>query len=291
MKFITTNIWKKSRDNMKRKIGIMIVLLFLSTFFSIAEARNTIMVTAATGSLGNAICEQLALEGYDLLIAGRNPEKIDALRKMLTSKYQEVHVQSVIIDFSDTKTIEDAAKQVSPDSIKGIVLIGPRPLLSKNGIPDKSEWAKIFAETFIAPLEVVRLFRPHLQDNSSIVVISGNSSKNYMPSYPNTNVIRLAWTGEVKNLAHFFGGRKIRVNAISPGVILTQHHIERIKIQADSNNITFQEQLAKETAAVPLKSYGKTEDLGNLISFLLSAKSTHLNGTNTLLDGGESNAY
>jgi len=276
---------------MKRKIEMMIVLFFLSTFFSIAEARNTIMVTAATGALGNAICEQLALEGYDLLIAGRNSEKTDALKKMLTSKYQEVHVQSVIIDFSDTKTIEDAAKQVSPDSIKGIVLIGPRPLLSKNDIPDKSEWAKIFAETFIAPLEVVRLFTPHLQDNSSIVVISGNSSKNYMPSYPNTNVIRLAWTGEVKNLAHFLGSRKIRVNAISPGVILTQHHIERIKIQAASNNVTFEEQLAKETAAVPLKSYGKTEDLGNLISFLLSEKSAHLNGTNTLLDGGESNAY
>ena len=285
---------------MKRKIEMMIVLFLLSTFFSIAEARNTIMVTAATGALGNAICEQLALEGYDLLIAGRNPEKIDDLKKMLTSKYQEVHVQSVIIDFSDTKTIEEAAKHVSPDSIKGIVLIGPRPLLSKNGIPDKSEWAKIFAETFwakifaetfIAPLEVVRLFTPHLQDNSSIVVISGNSSKNYMPSYPNTNVIRLAWTGEVKNLAHLFGGRKIRVNAISPGVILTRHHIERIKTQAASNNITFEEQLAKETAAVPLKSYGKTEDLGNLISFLLSEKSAHLNGTNTLLDGGESNAY
>ena len=40
---------------MKRKIEMMIVLFLLSTFFSIAEARNTIMVTAATGALGNAI--------------------------------------------------------------------------------------------------------------------------------------------------------------------------------------------------------------------------------------------
>ena len=90
---------------MKRKTEIMIVLLFLSTFFSISEAKNTIMVTAATGALGKAICEQLASEGYDLLITGRNLEKIDALKKMLNSKYQEVHVQSVIIDFSDNYRI------------------------------------------------------------------------------------------------------------------------------------------------------------------------------------------
>mgnify|MGYP000048772654 CR=1 FL=1 len=270
---------------------LKIALLFLSIFSSIAEAKNTIMVTAATGALGTAICEQLASEGYDLLIAGRNSEKIKTLKESLNLKYKEVQVQSIIIDFSDIKTIENASKKVLPNFLKGIVLVGPRPVLSKNGIPDKNEWAKAFSETFIAPLEVIRLFELHLQNNGSLVIISGNSSKNYLPSYPNTNVIRLAWTGEVKNLIHFFGERKIRVNAISPGVILTDHHRERITKKAATNTITFEEQLVKDTASVPLKAYGKTEDVGNLVSFLLSTKSAHLNGTNIVLDGGESNTY
>ncbi|RZI45796.1 SDR family oxidoreductase [Candidatus Finniella inopinata] len=273
------------------KIKVIVFLLFLPIYASVAGTKNTIMVTAATGELGQAICEQLAFKGNNLVIAGRNPEKIEALKKSLNSKYKEIQVQSIHIDFSDTKTIEDAAKIVSQNSLKGIVLIGPRPLLSREGIPDKGKWAKVFEETFIAPLEVVRSFQPHLQNNGSIVIISGNSSKNYLPSYPNTNVIRLAWTGEIKNLMHFFGERKIRVNAISPGVILTNHHIERITAKAASNKVTFEEQLAKDTAAIPLKSYGKPDDVGNLVSFLLSTKSDHLNGTNIVLDGGESNAY
>ena len=249
------------------------------------------MVTAATGAFGNAVCSALASEGYDLVIAGRNRQKLASLENKLKTQYRDITIESIIIDFSDIKTIEDAAKQISKISLHGIVLIGPRPVLSKDVIPSKEEWSQVFSETFIAPLEVLRLFGPQIQNNGSVVVISGNSSKSYLPSYPNTNVIRLAWSGEIKNLTHFFGERKIRVNAISPGPILTQFHRDKINAKALSNNITFEEQLAKDTSTIPLKSYGKTQDVANLIAFLVSNKSAHLNGTNILLDGGESSAY
>ena len=58
-----------------------------------------------------------------------------------------------------------------------------------------------------------------------------------------------------------------------------------------AQNISYEEQLAKETLNIPLKTYGNTGDVANLISFLLLEKSAHVNGTNILLDGGESNSY
>lgn len=271
---------------------LFLAFLFFSLSVNASEhsPKNIIMVTAATGAFGNAVCSALASEGYDLIIAGRNRQKLADLENKLKTQYKEITIQSILIDFSDIKTIEDAAKQIS-QPIHGIVLIGPRPVLSKDVIPSKEEWSQVFSETFIAPLEVLRLFGPQIQDNGSVVVILGNSSKSYLPSYPNTNVIRLAWSGEIKNLTHFFGGRKIRVNAISPGPILTQFHRDKINAKALSNNIAFEEQLAKDTSTIPLKSYGKTQDVANLIAFLMSAKSAHLNGNNVLLDGGESSAY
>ncbi len=90
---------------------------------------------------------------------------------------------------------------------------------------------------------------------------------------------------------HLFATRKIRVNAISPGPILTQHHKNMITEKASLNNISYEEQLLKDTSSIPLKSYGETEDLGNLVVFLLSNKSSHINGSNILLDGGESTSY
>ncbi len=274
-----------------KKIFCTFLLFIFSINSSTYSQSNTIMITAATGAFGEAVSFSLAADGYNLIIAGRNQEKLDDLQKRLKAQYKQVSVQSIIIDFSDTKTIEDAVKHITNNSIKGVVLIGPRPLLSKNDIPSKEEWARTFSETFIGPLEVIRIFGPLIQGNGSIVIISGNSSKNYLSNYPNTNVMRLAWAGEVKNLVQFFANRKIRVNAISPGPIFTKHHEEKIKEKAESSKITVEEQLAKDTASIPLKAYGKPEDVTNLISFLLSNKSGHVNGTNILLDGGESTAY
>lgn len=271
-------------------IALLFLVFHLSINASVSDPNNTIMITAA-GAFGEAISASLAAEGYNLIIAGRNQKKLDSLQNRLKAKHKHIIIQSIIIDFLDTQTIEDAGKKISENIIKGIVLIGPRPLLSKSGIPHKEEWSRVFSETFIGPLEVIRIFGPQIQNNGSIVIISGNSSKNYLPNYPNTNVIRLAWVGEVKNLVHFFGQRKIRVNAVSPGPIFTLHHREKINEKALSNKVTFEEQLIKETTSIPLKSYGTTDDVANLISFLLSVKSAHLNGMNLVLDGGESNAY
>ena len=209
----------------------------------------------------------------------------------MRKKYQDTEVESVIIDFTNSNTILDAAKKLSGRSLKGIVFIGPRPGLPTNVIPNHEEWLKAFTKSFIAPIEVLRLFNSSLQENGSIVVISGHSSKVYIPSHANINVIRLALTGEVKNLAHIFGKRKIRVNAISPAVILTAYNQEKIQAKATKTKRSFAEQLDHDTQNVPLHSFGEVEDVSNLVSFLLSSKSKHISGSNISLDGGESVAY
>ncbi len=76
------------------------------------------MITAATGAFGEAISFSLAAEGYNLIIAGRNQKKLYDLQNRLKAQYKQVTVQSIIIDFSDTKTIEDAVKQITNNSIK-----------------------------------------------------------------------------------------------------------------------------------------------------------------------------
>ena len=273
------------------KFLAIILILYLSASANASNSNGMVLVTAATGQIGESMCNFLAADGYNLLVAGRNKNKLAKLQKELQEKYPNVTIKTLIIDFANITTIKNSANKINNSSINGIVLIGPRPSLSKEDIPSPQEWATVFAETFIAPIEVIRYFGPKLNDNSSIVVISGSSSKNYSSSYTNTNIIRLAWSGEIKNLMHFFADRKIRVNSISPGTILTQHHEDRIKAKAISNNISYKAQLSQDTSSIPLKSYGRKEDVANLAIFLLSRKSSHLNGVNILLDGGESNTY
>ncbi|MCC8484060.1 MAG: SDR family oxidoreductase [Rickettsia endosymbiont of Labidopullus appendiculatus] len=276
---------------MRNFITIFTLIFCFSTYTIADSSSNTVLVTGSTGAFGEAISSSLASEGYNLLITGRNEKKLKSLKNKLQTKYPSTKVETLKIDFSDFKTIKAAANKTDGVSLKAVVLIGPRPSLRKNGFPSTEEWSEEFKKTFIAPLEVLRTFGEKIENNGSIVIISGSSSKNYLPNYQNTNVLRLAWIGEVKNLVQFFAVRKIRVNAVSPGIILTEYHKKRIEEKAKLNNTTFQAQLSLDTAAIPLRSYGHTDDVANLISFLLSDKSAHLNGSNILLDGGESTAY
>ncbi len=273
----------------KHCLILIVLVTTLHTHLYAHQANKTILITASTGAFGEAISTLLASEGYNLVIAGRNSNKLTTLQKKLQTKHKDVSVQTVIIDFSNVESIEAAANQVQ--QLHGIVLIGPRPSLKKEDIPSKEEWNKTFNETFINPLEVLRHFNPKIADKSSIVIISGNTSKNYFPQFPNTNVIRVAWVAEVKNLIYFFAKRHIRVNLVSPGIILTEHHKKVIQQKAITHNISFKEQLAKDVSSIPLKTYGTTEDVAQLVSFLLSNRSKHLNGANITLDGGESTSY
>ncbi len=251
--------------------------------------NKIILVTAATGELGTAICNHLALQGYDLILAGRDQQKLNTLHSRLQKKYAG-HFSIRILDFSNRDTLQTFANTIQ-EPLAGVVLISGRPNLPKDNLPTAQEWTSTFEETFIAPLETLRLLDQHIQDNASIVLISGITSKVYLPVHPNTNVIRLAWAGEIKNLAHFFGKRKIRVNAISPAIILTKYNQNKIQERANQSNMSYDQQLRKETSSVPLKQYGVPNDVAELTHFLLSDSAKHINAVNIPLDGGESNAY
>ena len=251
-----------------------LILLIAVLLIPFTANSKTILVTCATGSIGSKVVEVLQNEGHKIIPTGRNPDKLKL-----------IGVNGVELDFSNIKSIEAAATKVG--EVDGVVLIGPRPSLGKN--PTVEDWNKAFNDTFINPLELINKIK--IKDGGSIVIISGNTSKSYFSQYPNTNVIRVAWSAEIKNLVHSMKDRKVRINGISPGPLMTDHHIEKIKKVADDKNITYKAELDSRVKSIPANKYGEVDDVAHLVSFLLSDKSVHINGTNIAVDGGENLAY
>lgn len=276
-----------------KKITALLVFL-LVTFIETAQSKDankTILITAATSYLGTAVCKELAATNHNLILTARSREKLKTLEKDLYNVNKNIKIKSFLVDFSAPSTIESLTEKLKEDFIDGIVLIGPRPKLISGQIQSKDEWENAFTNTFVAPLSILKSVESKINNNSSIVIISGLTSKNYMPQYPNTNVLRMAWVGHAKNLTHYFSKKRIRVNVISPGIIMTPHHKNRFEKKAKENNTTFEEQLEKESSHIPLNTFGDPLDVANLTLFLLSEKAKHINGVNIPLDGGESSAY
>lgn len=93
---------------------------------------------------------------------------------------------------------------------------------------DENIWIEVFQNTFTGPMEALKIALPHLS-NPIIVVIAGTTSVQLQPEYGPSCVIRRMWTTYTKALSHQLGPQGISINALSPGVVLTNFHQERIQ--------------------------------------------------------------
>lgn len=86
-----------------------------------------------------------------------------------------------------------------------------------------------------------------------------------------------------KSLAVEWGPKKIRLNAIAPGVIPTQGASSRLRPQIKGNEASTD----KRALDNPTRRLGTGEDIGNLAAYLLAPGNTWLNGQTITLDGGD----
>lgn len=255
-----------------------VLLLF---WFSTCLAK-TIIITSASGELGGATARVLAAE-YDLILTGRDLSKLNQLQKELTAAHPTHQYKICPLDFT-SQSSRDKFKDFLNQPISGLVLIGPRPQFGKGVLQEEKQWLETIQSTFTGPIEVLKSALPYFTNPAHIVVIAGTTSVQLQPEYGPACVIRRMWTTYTKALSHQLGPQGIRVNALSPGVVLTSFHEERIQIMAVKNGVSNEEQMRKEVAAIPLGRHAEPEEVAQTIKFLL--QSNFINGVNLVLDGG-----
>jgi 3-oxoacyl-[acyl-carrier protein] reductase len=123
-----------------------------------------------------------------------------------------------------------------------------------------------------------------------IINIISTSVKTPLAGLGVSNTIRLAVAAWSKTLSNEIGQFNITVNNILPGLTETQRLDELVQHAAamskkDSADI---EKQLKES--VPMKRFGKPEEIANVIAFLASPAASYINGVNIAVDGGRTPA-
>ena len=89
-----------------------------------------------------------------------------------------------------------------------------------------------------------------------------------------------------KSLSRKLSSEGIRVNTVSPGnIIFPEGNWDR---KQKKDPVGIQKMLDEH---VPLKSFGKPEDIGNIVSFLLSNRAKFITGSCFVVDGGQSRQF
>lgn len=270
---------------MKLKLVFLSLIVFLNC--TLQADDGVIVITCATSEIGGSTARLLA-QDHDLLLLGRNKEKLEALQKELATTYSHSYT-SCELDYSKSASVDAYASMIASKKVSGMLVITPRPQLDL--LDTETAWLTMLQSCFTGPSQVLKATLASMGSKGKIVVISGITSVQVSPEYGAASVLRRMWVAYTKSLSHLLGPKGIRINCLSPGVIMTEHHRARIQKNAEKNGRSFEQEYALEVADTPLKRYAELIDVNKSIRFLLSDDSQHITGVNLVIDGGVTKAY
>ena len=236
--------------------------------------NNNIIVTGATGGIGNSIIKKLYDAGANILATGTKNEKLEELKK----KFKNIKVLKFdVSQINDLENfIEDATKQLEGklDCLVNNAGITQDNLAIRMSI---EEWKKVIdvnlTSTFLiskfAIKKMLKNKKGKIINITSVVGHTGNLGQaNYTAS--KAGIIAMS-----KSLAIEYAKKNINVNCISPGFIKT--------VMTDKIEEKFKEVIISK---IPSARLGEPEDVANAVIFLASSHSDYINGETLHVNGG-----
>ena len=236
--------------------------------------KKNIIVTGASGGIGNAIIKKLSEEGANILASGTRIEKLEELKK----NFEGLKILKFDISQSDKieEFIENATSELG-GSLDGIV--------NNTGITQDNlairmsldEWQKVIninlTSTFLMSKFAIKKMLKNksgkIVNITSVVGHTGNLGQaNYTAS--KAGIVAMS-----KSLAIEYAKKNININCISPGFIQTA--------MTDKIDDKFKEVIISK---IPSARLGEPDDIANAVLFLSSDQSNYINGETLHVNGG-----
>ena len=233
-----------------------------------------VVVTGATGIIGNSILDKLVLGGSNILATGTNEEKL----KNIKNKYEKINILK--FDISKHNEIEKFADSCNTILSNKIDVLINNAGITKDNLSIRmreEEWKKVIdinlSSTFFLTKNVIKKMlkskKGKIINITSVVGHSGNIGQaNYAAS--KAGIIAMS-----KSLALEYGKKNITVNCVSPGFILSDM---TDKISKDHTELL--------KSRISLNKFGNPEDVANTIAFLCSNLSDYITGETIHVNGG-----
>ena len=235
--------------------------------------NKKIIVTGASGGIGNSIVQKLNECGANILASGTRVEKLEELK----NKFKNVKILK--FDISQNEKIEEFIENASKE-LGGLDCIVNNAGITQDNLAIRmnlEEWQKVvdlnLTSTFLmskfAVKKMLKNKKGKIINITSVVGHTGNLGQaNYTAS--KAGVIAMS-----KSLAIEYAKKNINVNCISPGFIKTA--------MTDKIDEKFKEAIISK---IPSARLGEPQDIANAVIFLASSQSDYINGETLHVNGG-----
>jgi NAD(P)-dependent dehydrogenase (short-subunit alcohol dehydrogenase family) len=243
------------------------------------------LVTGGTKGAGRAIAERLLQAGATVIITARNtPEK----------ENNNLHFIP-----SDLSQVADAQKVVS----QVLSTYGRLDILVNNlgssvtpaggfAVLTDEDWVSTLQANLLAPVRLDRGFLPQMIERKSGVIIHIASIQGKLPLYDSTlpyAASKAALINYSKSLSNEVTPKGVRVLTVSPGWINTtasKAWLGEIARHANSSVEEAQQSVMNALGGIPFGRPAESEEVAELVGFLVSPRASYLTGTNFVIDGG-----
>ena len=251
---------------------------------------NTALVTASSSGLGKASAKALAREGVDVVINGRTQKRLDEAEEDVRA-VAEGDVRAVQGDLTDPDDIERLVEQTVEEfgGLDHLVTNAGGPPSGAFMETDDEDWYEAFDLLVMSVVRLARETADHLQADGggTIVTITSRSVKEAIPSLVLSNSVRMSVIGLEKTLSNELAP-EVRSNAVLPAPHETSRQQELIQDAVDRGEYdSYEEGLESKGDINPLGRIGAPSELGDVVAFLSSERSSFLNGVAVPVDGGQ----
>ena len=255
---------------------------------SLDVADDVALVTASSSGLGRASAAVLAEENANVVLNGRDEDRLDEAVADLDA-LGDGSVVGVAGDLTQREDIE-ALVTATVEEFGGLDHL----VTSAGGPPsgpfigtDDEDWYHAFDLLVMSVVRLVREAAPHLQDGGGTIVnITSRSVKEAIDSLVLSNAVRMSVVGLEKTLSQELAP-EVRANAVLPGPHETSRIEELVEQSVERGEYdSYEECLAARAEGIPLERIGDPRELGEVVAFLCSPRSSYLNGVAIPVDGG-----
>ena len=246
-----------------------------------ASAR-TVVVTGASSGIGRAAARRFGSAGAAVLAVGREPAQLEEVvaeirdaggtgaacrADVTTAAGVEQVVRSALAELGPITTLINAAGIYAPGSIESTT---------------DEQWEAMLGVNTTAPFRLMRAVLPHLASaGASIVNVSSVTGLRAFPNVLAYCVSKAAVDQLTRCAALELAPRGIRVNAVNPGVVITNLHR-----RGGMDEQAYAAFLTRSRETHPLGRPGEPGEIAELVFFLASDAAAWITGETISIDGG-----
>ena len=252
-------------------------------------AGKNALVGGSSKGIGKACAIALAELGANITLVSRSPEIMSDIVKQLARVSPGQDHDFLVVDFADSADLKK--------KVKGLVATKTIHILVNNtGGPPGGPILKAKTEDFLQAYNnhlicnhlLTQLVLPGMRkaEYGRIINIISTSVKAPIPGLGVSNTTRAAVANWAKTMAEELGPDGITINNVLPGSTMTGRLLEIIQDRAESAGTSEETIIKKMESGIPMKRFGKVEEVAAAVVFLASPAASYITGINLPVDGG-----